>query len=140
MPVFSPLTIRNFVYFLLGAVSVISLTSIAYGLTTTEELKIIENQTDALKWTGEYQTDVSNPNLQIHTYTKLCKGFYIIEQTPTQTIYTGYGDLNQEYTYAINKPDKTNEISTTTKQTTDETEIPIIDPLLIVSTTTEISL
>jgi len=75
-----------------------------FALTVTEENYILEEQADALKWTGEYYTDVSNPDLQVHTYTTLCKGFVVIEQTGSKIISTGFGDLADEYTYVEDKP------------------------------------
>jgi len=75
-----------------------------FALSVTEENYILEEQADALKWTGEYYTDVSDPDLQVHTYTKLCKGFVVIEQTGSKIISTGFGDLAEEYTYVEDKP------------------------------------
>lgn len=132
MPVFSPQSVRNVFYMFIGGVLAVSLTSITYALSVTEQMVIEENQGDALKWTGQYQPDMSNPELQIHTYTKLCTGYIIVEETPTATIYHGYGDLAQDYSYTLQKPLLLDEKPTTTKEIPleippDTTVLPIID-------------
>lgn len=89
-------------FFLLG-----SLTSFGfsiYALSFSDEMAIVEKQATLKEFTGEFQPDLKDPNLQVHTYTAPCTGFVIIEDTSTQTIHTGYGDLANEYTYTINKP------------------------------------
>lgn len=75
-----------------------------FALSLTEQNYILEEQADALRWTGEYYTDVSDPDLQVHTYTTLCRGFVVIEQTGSKIISTGFGDLADEYTYVEDKP------------------------------------
>jgi len=69
------------------------------------ELSLDSQQYVLFKQTGEYFSDVSNPQFTINTYETLCKGYYTIETTPTETIYTGYGDLPDEYTYTIKTTD-----------------------------------
>jgi len=132
MPVFSPRIAVNVFYLLIGAVIAISLTSITYALSVQETMIIQEDQADALKWTGSYQPDMSNKNLQIHTYTKLCTGYIIVEETPTATIYHGYGDLANEYSKTIQKSIPLNEKSTTTTEILidtipDVTTLPLLD-------------
>lgn len=95
---------KSFFYGTLGLVLGTSLTGIAHGLTISETAEIQNLQESSLKLQGDYYSDTKNQKLQVHTYTKLCKGYVIIEETPTQIIATGYGEASDDYTYKINKP------------------------------------
>jgi len=66
-----------------------------YSLTSD----LIDEQQSALRFTGDYFSDVSNPQFTVNTYETICKGYYTIENTGTELIYKGYGDLADEYTY-----------------------------------------
>jgi len=108
--------------FLIGTVGL----HYTYALSSTE-LKLIETeQTAVLKQTGSYFTDHKDPKITLNTYETICKGYYIIETTPDNIIYTGYGDLKNQYTYTIPNENKFTK-STTTPPLTDVliTDIPI---------------
>jgi len=96
-------------------------------LSSTEVALIQESQDYSLKFTGDYFSDVKDPNLTINTYETVCKGYYIRHETDTEIEYIGYGDLANEYTYTEQKP-----VVSKTATTTDiiSTDIPL-------STTTE---
>jgi len=110
----------------IGIVSSISLNYV-YALTVTEKQLILEEQSYAQKYTGDFYTDTTNPELQIHTYETLCKGFYILEDDGITRSFTGYGDLADDYTYSIEVSSIKTELATTSKN-----EIPIS-----ISTTTD---
>jgi len=99
------------------------------GLSSVE---IIEEQQDALKYTGNYVSDVTDPNTQVHTYEAPCKGFYIIEKTDTDIVSTGFGDLAEQYTYT----EKITYVDTQISSSTKETEIIDIEPVATDTPTT----
>lgn len=113
--------------FLLGALSSYAVSS--YALTLSAIDSIIDEQLVLQEYTGDFQPNVKDPSLQIHTYEAPCKGFVIIEDTPTKTEYIGYGDLAGDYTYTVNKPFYDNKPSTTPEV--------ILDIPLDVGSTTE---
>lgn len=93
-------TYENYIAFLVALVLVLPL-----GYAMAQMQNIIENDQEVvLKRTGQYFTDVSNPQFTVNTYERSCKGYYTIEETDDEIIYTGYGDLANEYTYTITKP------------------------------------
>jgi len=113
------------IFFLLGALSTYSVS--VYALSFSEEMAIVEEQATLKEFTGQFQTDLKNPDLQVHTYEAPCRGFVIIEETPTQTIHMGYGDLSAEYTYTIDKPVYETKASTTPTDTLPIDIVPIDD-------------
>ncbi len=62
---------------------------------------------------GTYFSDVDTDGLGVHTYEKICRGFFLVEKTPEAFIYTGYGDLADKYTYEIPIPNSTVSSGTT---------------------------
>jgi len=92
---------------------VVAFFTIAYMIADAQSL-IEEDQKQALKFTGEYFTDHTNPQFTINTYETICKGYYTIRETDTSYEYIGYGDLAEQYTYDIKK-ERTVFIASTTK-------------------------
>lgn len=89
---------------------------------------IVSDQERALKFTGMYIPDVSDPKRTINTYETICKGFYIIEDQGDTLVYTGFGDLAEQYTFKEEKPKvDINIISTSTIDEILLTPDPIVD-------------
>lgn len=85
-------------------------------LSIAQAQSIIEtDQAQYLKQHGEYFVDVTNPTFKINTYEKTCKGYFTVMETPTTYVYTGYGDLKDEFTYEIQKDPIKSRIASTTK-------------------------
>jgi len=109
--------ITKIIYIFIGIVMTVPMSFVMAQLKTDLEVE----QEIVLDKTGEYFSDVSNPNYTINTYETVCKGYYIIEVTDTEIIQTGYGDLANEFT-------KT-ELRTNSKISTTSPDIVIpIDP------------
>jgi len=102
--------------------------TVAFALTSAEADLIFEEQNDIKKQTGRYETVIS-PELQVFTYEKLCKGFYVIEDNGIRITQTGFGDLAEEYTLTKETEKQKLSVASTTN------EEPIVFD--ITSTTTE---
>jgi len=127
MPVVSQTFGVKFLYVFCGTVLGVSLAVIfsAYPTQAQTAVSLIEEQEYSKKFTGEYFTDVSDPDFTINTYETVCKGYYTIEDNVTSFIYKGYGDLADEYTYTLEKPQVELTASSTPKETPIYEEIPL---------------
>lgn len=103
------------------------MTTVVLAVTSTEKALIQEEQTQASKYTGSYQPVYDKP-IQVFTYETICKGYYTVEKTADSIIYTGYGDLKDQYTHTEKLPQtKVEALVATTTNPIDEKTIDPVD-------------
>lgn len=74
------------------------ITPVAFALTSAESNLVLQDQKAALKFTGSYQP-VYDQLVNVYTYEGICKGYYTVEDNGIDVIYTGFGDLADQYTF-----------------------------------------
>jgi len=109
--------------FLLG----ITMIDIVYGITSTEITLLQTEQEYALKYTGTFYSDTTDSSFSVNTYETICTGYYVIEETATEIIYTGFGDLKEQYTFKKTKTPEIYVASSTPKDKQTEILVPMLD-------------
>jgi hypothetical protein len=105
------------------------ITPIAFALTTAESQIIESEQKSALRFTGSYQP-VYDQLVDVYTYETICKGYYTVEDNGIDIVYTGFGDLADQYTYS--RPSHTKLLDSKPTTTDDKTiVIDTIEPDII---------
>jgi len=104
----------KFLYVAFGFISSLAFSSV-FALTSFETDEIVDYQKAALSLTGKYEP-VYDDKLSVFTYEKLCKGYYTVEKVGDYTVYTGFGELADNYTYEIYTP-KVDPVASTTVDT-----------------------
>jgi len=111
--------------------------STAFAYTFGEPTLIEQDQEFAKKLTGDYFSDISDPNFQVFTYEKVCKGFYTVEKSGDTIITTGYGDAADDYTSTERIVKIPYVASSTDPIKTEPTDI-VTDVVDVISTSTDI--
>jgi hypothetical protein len=87
---------EKFLYFSIG----FFLCSLLAGyIANAQTITVSDLQDQYYKQHRVYFSDHSDKDYTINTYEQVCKGYYTVERTYDKLIYTGYGDLADEYTY-----------------------------------------
>lgn len=94
-------------------------TPVAFALTSVESDFVMQDQKAALKFTGSYQP-VYDQLVNVYTYEGICKGYYTVEDNGVDVVYTGFGDLANQYTF---KTPSNRKISDTKPTTTKDADI-----------------